>query len=161
MREMDATPMKKGGKACYAGGGSVSDAESGMQSKRSTGSGSNSDSDRALQAKEDARAAKALRDQDRGYKEHYKREESENRADRKAMQDALMYIPRKIGQGAQSAYDAVMGKKAGGEVHSDVAMDKKVIGKAVHKHEAAMHPGKPMTKLKKGGVPTFNRTPKC
>ena len=24
--------------------------------------------------------------------------------------------------------------------------------KAVHKHEKAMHPGKPMTKLKKGGV---------
>ena len=30
-------------------------------------------------------------------------------------------------------------------------LDKKVIKKAVHKHEAAMHPGKPMTKLKKGG----------
>ena len=26
------------------------------------------------------------------------------------------------------------------------------IKKAVHKHEKAMHPGKPMTKLKKGGV---------
>ncbi len=25
--------------------------------------------------------------------------------------------------------------------------------KAVHKHERAMHPGKPMTKLKKGGAP--------
>ena len=122
MREMDAapTPMKKGGKACYAGGGSVSDTESGMQSKGSYGSGSNSDSDRALQAKEDARAAKSLRDQDRGYKEHYKREEAENRADRKAVQDALMYIPRKIGQGAQSAYDAVMGKKSGGSVKKGV-----------------------------------------
>jgi hypothetical protein len=135
-------PYKKGGKVGYAeGGGAMSDKE--------------------LAAKEDARAEKALRDQQKGYKEHYKREEAENRADRKAMEDALLYIPRKIGQGAKSAYEAVMGKKEGGKVHSDVAMDKKVVRKAVHKHEAAMHPGKPMTKLKKGGVPTFNRTPKC
>ena len=35
--------------------------------------------------------------------------------------------------------------------HEDVAMDKKVIAKAVHKHEGAMHPGKPKTKLAKGG----------
>ena len=123
---------KKGGKVGYAEGGGAQ-------------------SDKELAVKEDARADKALRDQQKGYKDHYKREEAENRADRKAAQDALMYIPRKIGQGAKSAYDAVMGKKKGGEVHSDVAMDKKVIGKAVHKHEAAMHPGKPMTKLKKGG----------
>ena len=135
-------PYKKGGKVGYAeGGGAMSDKE--------------------LAMKEDARADKALRDQQKGYKDHYKREEAENRADRKAAKDALMYIPRKIGEGARSVYDSVMGKKEGGKVHSDVAMDKKVIGKAVHKHEAAMHPGKPMTKLKKGGVPTFNRTPKC
>ena len=36
--------------------------------------------------------------------------------------------------------------------HSDAAMDKPLIRNAVHKHESAMHPGKPMTKLKKGGV---------
>lgn len=35
--------------------------------------------------------------------------------------------------------------------HSDVKMDKAVVKKAVHKHEAAMHPGKPKTKLAKGG----------
>jgi hypothetical protein len=35
--------------------------------------------------------------------------------------------------------------------HSDVKMDKAVIKKAVHKHEKSMHPGKPLTKLKKGG----------
>ncbi len=29
--------------------------------------------------------------------------------------------------------------------------------KAVHKHERAMHPGKPMTKLNKGGVPSYGR----
>jgi len=35
--------------------------------------------------------------------------------------------------------------------HEDVAIDKKVIAKAVHKHEEGMHPGKPKTKLAKGG----------
>lgn len=35
--------------------------------------------------------------------------------------------------------------------HSDVKMDKKVVKAAVHKHEKAMHPGKPLTKLAKGG----------
>lgn len=36
--------------------------------------------------------------------------------------------------------------------HSDMKMDKAVVKKAVHKHEAAMHPGKPKTALKKGGM---------
>ena len=36
--------------------------------------------------------------------------------------------------------------------HSDMPMDKKVVKTAVHKHEAAMHPGKPKTKLAKGGM---------
>lgn len=157
--EIEKKPYKKGGRACYAEGGGA-------------------ESDKELAMKEDIRAEKALRDQQKGYKEHYKREEAENLADRKAAKDALMYIPRKIGQGAQSLYEAAKNsdaakglrnygrlykeglgmkpdtpyeKKKGGEVHSDVAMDKKVISKAVHKHEAAMHPGKPMTKLKKGG----------
>jgi hypothetical protein len=34
----------------------------------------------------------------------------------------------------------------------DLAQDKKMVAGAVHKHEKAMHPGKPMTKLAKGGV---------
>ena len=50
--------------------------------------------------------------------------------------------------------------KKGGKVHEDVKMDKATMKKAVHKHEAHMHPGKAPTKLKKGGVPTFNRSPK-
>ena len=39
----------------------------------------------------------------------------------------------------------------GGKVHSDAAMDKKSMAKAVHKHEKALHKGEPMTKLAKGG----------
>jgi len=34
----------------------------------------------------------------------------------------------------------------------DLAQDKKMIAGAVHKHEKTLHKGKPMTKLKKGGV---------
>lgn len=33
----------------------------------------------------------------------------------------------------------------------DIVQDKKTVAKAVHKHEKSMHPGKPMTKLRKGG----------
>lgn len=33
------------------------------------------------------------------------------------------------------------------------------VKKAVHKHEKAMHPGKPLTKLQKGGVPSYGRKP--
>jgi len=33
----------------------------------------------------------------------------------------------------------------------DLAQDKKMVASAVHKHEKAMHPGKPVTKLKAGG----------
>lgn len=35
---------------------------------------------------------------------------------------------------------------------ADIAQDKAMIKTAVHKHEKAMHPGKPMTKLAKGGM---------
>ncbi len=47
----------------------------------------------------------------------------------------------------------------GGKVHSDAKMDKAVMKKAVHKHEKAMHPGKPLTKLKKGGLPVHKGSP--
>jgi len=36
----------------------------------------------------------------------------------------------------------------------DLKQDKKMIAGAVHKHEKKLHPGKPMTKLAKGGVTT-------
>jgi len=35
---------------------------------------------------------------------------------------------------------------------AEMAADKKMIKAAVGKHEKNMHPGKPLTKLKKGGV---------
>ena len=42
--------------------------------------------------------------------------------------------------------------KKGGMAHSDVAMDKKMMQKAVNKHEGRLHKGQPMTKLAKGGM---------
>ena len=39
----------------------------------------------------------------------------------------------------------------GGAVHEDVAMDKKAMKTAVHKHEKALHKGEPLTKLARGG----------
>ena len=47
------------------------------------------------------------------------------------------------------------GKKfsKGGEMkHQDVKMDKKMMQKAVNKHEGRLHKGESMTKLAKGGV---------
>lgn len=62
-------------------------------------------------------------------------------------------ISKGIGSSMKRAY------AKGGAAHSDVAMDKKLVKRAVHKHEASMHPGKPMTKLARGGMPTHQRKP--
>ena len=35
--------------------------------------------------------------------------------------------------------------------HEDVKMDKKMMQKAVNKHESRLHKGQPMTKLSSGG----------
>ena len=45
------------------------------------------------------------------------------------------------------------GKMAkGGMAHADVKMDKKMMQKAVNKHEGRLHKGESMTKLAKGGM---------
>jgi hypothetical protein len=58
-------------------------------------------------------------------------------------------------QAVAIAYDVQRrAKKAeGGSMHSDVAMDKKLIKKAVKMHDEQLHGGKNtnLTKLKKGG----------
>lgn len=43
------------------------------------------------------------------------------------------------------------GYAKGGMADKDMAQDKATVRKAVHKHERAMHPGKPLTKMRKGG----------
>ena len=42
--------------------------------------------------------------------------------------------------------------KEGGMAHKDVKMDKKVVQKAVNKHEGRLHKGASMTKLAGGGM---------
>lgn len=44
------------------------------------------------------------------------------------------------------------GYKAGGSVKNDEAEDKRLVRMGVHKHESALHPGEPKTKLKDGGA---------
>jgi len=43
------------------------------------------------------------------------------------------------------------GMKKGGMAHEDVKMDKKMMQKAVNKHEGRLHKGEAMTKLSSGG----------
>jgi hypothetical protein len=50
------------------------------------------------------------------------------------------------------AADGVGKMKKGGMAHEDVKMDKKMMQKAVNKHEGRLHQGSTMTKLAKGGV---------
>ena len=40
---------------------------------------------------------------------------------------------------------------------ADMKQDKKMVAGAVHKHEKRLHPGKPMTKLAKGGVSKMHK----
>ena len=56
----------------------------------------------------------------------------------------------------------VKGYYRGGDVKADAAQDKAMVKAAVHKHERAMHPGKPVTKLANGGpvVPQQQAAPR-
>ena len=74
----------------------------------------------------------------------------------------------KEGSKADMALDKkqMMGMKKGGAVEgskADMEQDKAMIKKAFKQHDSQEHPGGKgtMLKLKKGGVPAFNRTPKC
>ena len=72
----------------------------------------------------------------------------QDRRAREAMERAEKFAPGK---------SLDMKAKGGMAKHEDVKMDKAMMKKAVHKHEKAMHPGKPLTKLRKGGVPSYGR----
>jgi hypothetical protein len=67
---------------------------------------------------------------------------------------------------AAAAAPDMASMKKGGNVEgskADTAQDKAMIKKAFKQHDSQEHPGGKgtMLKLKKGGVPAFNRTPKC
>ena len=69
-----------------------------------------------------------------------------------ALSPAFALAKNKKLRQALSPLAAAADLKTGGKAeHKDVKMDKALVKKAVHKHEAAKHPGKPKTKLRHGG----------
>ena len=60
-------------------------------------------------------------------------------------------VPQSVGKDFSAADKGRKFSKGGAMKHEDVKMDKKMMQKAVNKHESRLHKGKPMTKLAKGG----------
>ena len=60
-------------------------------------------------------------------------------------------VPQSVGKDFSSADKGRKFAKGGDMKHEDVKMDKKMMQKAVNKHEGRLHKGSAMTKLAKGG----------
>ena len=60
-------------------------------------------------------------------------------------------VPQKVGKDFATADKGKKFSKGGDMKHEDVKMDKKMMQKAVNKHEGRLHKGQPMTKLSAGG----------
>jgi hypothetical protein len=61
-------------------------------------------------------------------------------------------VPQSVGKEFNQADKGRKFAKGGDMKHEDVKMDKKMMQKAVNKHEGRLHKGQPMTKFSKGGV---------
>ena len=61
-------------------------------------------------------------------------------------------VPQSVGKDFSMADKGRKFSKGGDMKHEDVKMDKKMMQKAVNKHEGRLHKGEPMTKLAKGGM---------
>jgi len=61
-------------------------------------------------------------------------------------------VPMSVGKDFVTADKGKKFSKGGNMKHEDVKMDKKMMQKAVNKHEGRLHKGESMTKLAKGGV---------
>jgi hypothetical protein len=61
-------------------------------------------------------------------------------------------VPMSVGKEFVTADKGKKFSKGGDMKHEDVKMDKKMMQKAVNKHEGRLHKGQPMTKLAKGGM---------
>ena len=71
------------------------------------------------------------------------------------MSKSLKYVsdfqfPSECGFTGSTGKTMVKGYARGG--HADVAKDKAMVTKAVHKHEKSMHKGEPLTKMAQGGA---------
>ena len=60
-------------------------------------------------------------------------------------------VPQSVGKDFNQADKGRKFAKGGDMKHEDVKMDKKMMQKAVNKHESRLHKGQPMTKLASGG----------
>ena len=60
-------------------------------------------------------------------------------------------VPQSVGKDFNEADKGRKFAKGGDMKHEDVKMDKKMMQKAVNKHEGRLHKGSAMTKLAKGG----------
>ena len=60
-------------------------------------------------------------------------------------------VPQSVGKDFSAADKGRKFAKGGDMKHEDVKMDKKLMQKAVNKHEGRLHKGQPMTKLASGG----------
>ena len=60
-------------------------------------------------------------------------------------------VPQSVGKDFSAADKGRKFSKGGDMKHEDVKMDKKMMQKAVNKHEGRLHKGQPMTKLASGG----------
>ncbi len=61
-------------------------------------------------------------------------------------------VPQSVGKEFNQADKGRKFAKGGDMKHEDVKMDKKMMQKAVNKHEGRLHKGAAMTKLAKGGM---------
>ena len=61
-------------------------------------------------------------------------------------------VPMSVGKDFVTADNGKKFSKGGDMKHEDVKMDKKMMQKAVNKHEGRLHKGESMTKLAKGGT---------
>jgi len=61
-------------------------------------------------------------------------------------------VPTSVGKDFVTADKGKKFSKGGEMKHEDVKMDKKMMQKAVNKHEGRLHKGATMTKLAKGGM---------
>ena len=61
-------------------------------------------------------------------------------------------VPQSVGKDFSAADKGRKFAKGGDMKHEDVKMDKKMMQKAVNKHEGRLHKGATMTKLAKGGM---------
>jgi hypothetical protein len=61
-------------------------------------------------------------------------------------------VPQSVGKEFNEADKGRTFSKGGDMKHEDVKMDKKMMQKAVNKHEGRLHKGAAMTKLSKGGM---------